>query len=118
MKILSEGLCSPMHRQMFNSVLKDGPEAIGKNLFKNFEDIKKMLFENYSKGREKLLKEKEKFDDPGVIEKFQVRITELDNVLNLLSSVDNNTSDEHLKTVMDEINLSMTKISKGYEDFK
>ena len=117
--ILAEGLCSPMHKQMFRRAFKDGPEATSKNLYSNFEDLKEVLFENYSKGRKNLLKEKEKHKgNPKIEEKFQVHITELDNVLNLLSSVDNKTSRGHLQTIMYEINIPMMKLSKGYKDLK
>lgn len=110
-EILKEGLCSPVHKLIASKILQTSPDEIPKDSAENFELFKKTILDNYEKVLQSL-KECEEKGPPEEKDKFNDNISEIENIINLLHTVDKNSSNDHRVRIMDEVSTCMMKIAR------
>jgi len=85
--------------------------------FDSFKDqnITKLIRETYlsflNEIRENLVKKKKDIEDPIELSMFNKNLNEIENVINLLSTIDENSSEEYIKQVMTDIEATFFKLS-------
>ena len=111
MDILAEGSCSAMHRAIYTKLRKMDPSQMPKNSHGRFAIIKQIMIESYSKARSMMKEEIENADDPLKRKKYEKGLEEIDGVFNLLSSVDEKSSEKYMFEVMANVAVSMDKLA-------
>jgi len=111
MSILSAGLCSPIHKAIYRR-LSEMPVDKAVEATKNKGELfRLMASESFIDARKVL--EKIKVEAPlDKKEEFQLAIDELDGMFNLLSTVDENTSIEHINKIMYDVGVSLNKLNE------
>jgi hypothetical protein len=114
--VIAGGLCSPMHQTIYDKLRRLSPEEALKVTKNKYEFLREITTEGYAKSR-KLLKEiKDKTDDPIKKEEYEAALAELDGIFNLLDSIGNESSPEHVRKIMDNVLMSIDKMrQKGID---
>lgn len=116
MDIMASGMCSPIHREMYQKLSKmtigEAEKALeDKNLF-----LKSLMNESFVNSRNFLEKIKEGTTDGKKKKEFQTAIDELDGMFNLLSTLDKETPREHVNQIMANVEMSLNKLrDKGID---
>lgn len=103
--VLSIGT-SPMTQIIFNKTrtlnsFKD------QNLLELFRET---YFNLLNKIREDMIKKKKDIKDPLDLLMFDKNLNEIENIMNLLNTIDKNSSQEYIKQVMADIKVTLSKL--------
>lgn len=110
------GLCSPMHRAIYDKLRSMDPEealeaARDKNSF-----LREVTSEGYAKTREVLAEIRNKTDNPDKKKEYDTALEELDGIFNLLSTIGKDSDPEHVQKIMDNVAMSISKMrQKGLD---
>ncbi len=107
--ILASGMCSPAHRTLYTKLKDMTPDeaiAVSKD---DGEFFRMMTSESFIQTR-KILEEALATAPSEKKTEYQSAIEELDAMFNLLSSVDKNSSTEHKKKIMQEVDMTMARL--------
>jgi len=111
MDTLAAGMCSPSHKAMYHKLSEMTPEKALEAMKDKSEFCRLMTTESFIEARKVLEKIMSEIP-PEKKEEFQEAIDELDGMFNLLSTIDNNTSKEHVDKIMNEIGVSLNKLNE------
>jgi len=115
-RIIGSGIDSIVHKALFVEMLDRGPNNIMTP--KEEQDFfKKFFYEANEKNKEELLEEKKRTNDPINKEIIEKRLTELDNITNLLNAVDVNDSPEQAQVFINSIADSIEKYNRLNRDY-
>lgn len=109
--IVSQGLCSPIHRFAYDRIREIGYKK-DLSIKDVAEIIREKSLEVYNHGRKQMVEWINTIDDPAAKEKYKMRLNEADTVMTLLDTVDDNTSDEQVKIIMTNIMSSIRKMQE------
>lgn len=110
------GMCSPMHRALYEKFYKMDPDKALEKMKDKEGIMREISSEGYLKTRKALEKIKNNTEDPIQKELFEEAINELDGVYNLLSTIDKKTSPEHTDQIMNNVFSSLEKLKeKGFD---
>jgi hypothetical protein len=111
--IVVEGI-HPYMRLLYYEYRNLKPDQLPKNKKEEFTLLKDIAMKRFLFGREMIIKAlNDPMDPMDLIEKqkMQEHLTELDGMINILSTIDKNTSDEYINSVMKDILASMVKLN-------
>ena len=109
--IVVEGI-HPYMRLLYYEYRDLKPDQLPKNKKEEFAMFKDIAMKRFLLGRDMILKS---MTDPmaDLVEKqkMQEHLTELDGMINILSTIDKNTSDEYINSAMKDIIASIVKLN-------
>jgi hypothetical protein len=111
--IVVEGI-HPYMRLLYYEYRNLKPDQLPKNKKEEFTLLKDIAMKRFLFGRERIIKTlNDPMDpmDPIEKQKMQEHLTELDGMINILSTIDKDTSDEYINSVMKDILASMVKLN-------
>ena len=108
--ILSEGI-HPSLRMFYRQFRKLSPDKLPKDKKEEFALLRDMAMERFNAGRDFLLHSLREQNDPDEQERIRNHLTEIEGMITLLSTIDDNTSDEYVSSVMKDLMASMHKLA-------
>lgn len=110
--IVGNGLCSDAHKTLFQKVIALGPEKLPRTQ-KDLMDLShEISLENFMRARAELLNMIRATEDPDQKEIFKTHLKEIETIMNLLDTIDENSSEDYKMQVMVELRESLIKIAR------
>jgi len=109
--VISSGMCSPMHRNLYIRIIEEYPEDIPtkEQLTKIISDI---CLKTYQTARKSLLKQIDETEDLDYKITLQDRLKFMDDSQMLLSTITEDSSDDYAKQVCDNVFFMMRELEE------
>jgi leucyl-tRNA synthetase len=114
--MLGNGLCSPIHKALYQKIATLSIDKLPQNEKDLIKLTQEMGLESFAKAQEKISELINTTDDIVQKEKYKLHLRELEGMFNLISTVDENSSEEYKVQVANELKESMMKVSRLFEE--
>jgi hypothetical protein len=108
--VLVDGCFSAPHRSLYAKYRELGPFNQPKTKREEFEIMKGLAVASYLRGRKIIIDAMNAAEDPEGKKFFEQKLKETDSIFNLMETIDENSSEDYIKSVLADVNSSIKKL--------
>jgi hypothetical protein len=109
---LNQGLCSVPHKALYTELRQLQPEQMPLTESDRKKFFKEISFKNYVRARQKINERINSLTSEEQRQNLKTQLNQIDSINDLVQTIDENSSEDYMKVVMQNVYLCLQKIAE------